>query len=310
MQINKTWIVVAAAASAWGQAPQGMTARDMFYSVAGLAAPAKPKGARPASGPARRPPAPKPSEVAKKTAPPTVVNPPGPPGQAPAPAPGPGPGPAGDPQVILAAHKLAPLGLRYSILKEERGGAAVMEVDADTVFRSGDRIRVAAMANDRAHLYIVLKGSSGNWSVLFPSAEINGGNNVIEKERTYDIPAGHWFAFDQQPGKETLFLVVSRKPEPDLERMMYRLREGQAGPPAATPQPGGDRPAKVLMAMDRPIDDALVSRVRSQVFARDLVFEKVDDKTPGERKEKAVYVVNKTGAEESRVVADVTLNHQ
>jgi hypothetical protein len=59
-----------------------------------------------------------------------------------------------------------------------------------------------------------------------------------------------------------------------------------------------------------PVDDALVGRLRNQVYARDLVFEKVDDSTPGDKKEKAVYVVNPTGSPESRLVADVTLKHQ
>jgi hypothetical protein len=217
------------------------------------------------------------------------------------PQPGPGPREEG-PQVILASQQSAPLGVRYSILKEAGGGA--LEVDSDTVFRWGDRIRVTVMANDRAHLYIVQRGSSGNWGVLFPSPEINGGNNVIEKDRVYEIPAGHWFAFDEQPGKERLFIVLSRRPEPNLEKMMYRLQEGEAPAP-----PAAEKPAKMLLAQDRPINDALVQRVRSEVYTRDLVFEKVDEKTPGEKKEKAVYVVNKTGNEESRVVADVTLNH-
>jgi hypothetical protein len=279
---------MAVAGAAWGQQ---MTARDMFYSAAGLVAPPPPTkkttGTKKATGTAG-------TQVAKKVVSPTGAGT----------ATGAVPGPKDEgPQVILASQKSAPLGVRYSILKEAGGGA--LEVDSDAVFRSGDRIRLTVMANDRAHLYIVQRGSSGNWGVLFPSPEINGGNNVIDKERVYEIPAGHWFAFDEQPGKERLFIVLSRRPEPNLEKMMYRLQEGEAPAP-----PAAEKPAKMLLAQDRPIHDSLVQRVRSEVYTRDLVFEKVDEKTPGEKKEKAVYVVNKTGNEESRVVADVTLNHQ
>jgi hypothetical protein len=46
------------------------------------------------------------------------------------------------------------------------------------------------------------------------------------------------------------------------------------------------------------------------VFARDLVFEKVDENTPGDKKEKAVYVVNKTDSPDSRVTADLKLSHR
>jgi len=267
-----------------------MTARDMFYSAAGLVAPpakATPKAPKTA---ARRPPGATVATVA--------TGKPGAPAAKKGPGPAPGPRDEG-PQVILASQKTAPLGLRYSILKEAGGGTA--EVDADTAFKSGDRIRLTVKANDRAHLYIVQRGSSGNWGVLFPSQEINGGNNVIEKDKAYEVPAGHWWAFDEQPGKERLFIVLSRQPEPNLEKMMYQLKQGGGPPPP---------PEKMLLAQDRPINDTLVQRVKAEVYARDLVFEKVDDKTPGEKKEKAVYVVNKTGSAESRVVTDVTLNHQ
>lgn len=288
---NKKLILALAvtAGAAWGQQ---MTARDMFYSWGQVAPPAATKkatgttkatGATKTTGPIAATKATG-ITVAKKTTGGT----------------GPTPGPSDTgPQVILASQKTAPLGLRYSLRKE--AGSGTVEVDADTSFKSGDRIRLSVMANDRAHLYIVQRGSSGNWGVLFPSPEINGGNNVIEKEKAYEIPAGNWWAFDEQPGKERLFIVLSRRPEPNLEKMIYQLQEGE--------RPAEDKP-KLLLAQDRPINDALVQRVKSEVYARDLVFEKVDDKTPGEKKEKAVYVVNKTGSTESRVVADVTLNHQ
>ncbi len=267
-----------------------MTARDMFYSAAGLVAPpakATPKTPKTGVPAVKRPTG---ATVATgATGTPAVKK-----------GPGPAPGPRDDgPQVILASQKTTPLGLRYSILKEAAGGTA--EVDADTAFKSGDRIRLTVKTNDRAHLYIVQRGSSGNWGVLFPSQEINGGNNVIEKDQAYEVPAGHWWAFDEQPGKERLFIVLSRQPEPNLEKMMYQLKQGDGPPPP---------PEKTLIAQDRPINDSLVQRVKSEVYARDLVFEKVDDKTPGEKKEKAVYVVNKTGSAESRVVTDVTLNHK
>jgi hypothetical protein len=48
---------------------------------------------------------------------------------------------------------------------------------------------------------------------------------------------------------------------------------------------------------------------------RDLIIEKVDDKTPGDKspekkKENAVYVVNPSGSPDSRVVAEVPLVNQ
>src|SRR5262245_50634277 len=52
------------------------------------------------------------------------------------------------------------LGLRYSLLKEESANR-FREVDPDTVFRTGDHIRLSLEANDSGYLYIVQRGASG-----------------------------------------------------------------------------------------------------------------------------------------------------
>jgi hypothetical protein len=212
----------------------------------------------------------------------------------------------GEAQVIKAALQPedVPLGLRYSFLKQQGNGTA--EVDTATAFRSGERIRLTVESNDSAYLYLVLLGSSGKWSVLFPSAQIAGGNNHIERGHRYTIPAQHWFAFDDQVGEEKLFILLSRQPQEDLEKLIYSLQKGPAAQPANAP--AGE---KLLMAEALPVDDELIGRLREAVYARDLVFEKVDDTGAADSQgEKAIYIVNRTGDDDSRVVADVTLVHR
>jgi hypothetical protein len=146
---------------------------------------------------------------------------------------------------------------------------------------------------------------------LFPSPEIGQGSNLIPGGVIYPIPAAHWFAFDEQVGTENLFVMVSRTPEKDLDALIYKLKESGDAPPP----PSSDE-APLLMASNiPPVDDSVVSRLRSEVYARDLVFEKVDDTAPAAgsenvRPERAVYVVNKTGSNDSRVVADIKLEHR
>ena len=72
-----------------------------------------------------------------------------------------------------------------------------------------------------------------------------------------------------------------------------RQASGNATLGSGSPAPEGQH---LLTAQLAPVDDALVGSLRNQVLTRDLVFEKVDDSTPGEKKEKAVYVVNPTGS--------------
>ena len=297
MQIRKWtcgFFLVAAAVMAQ-TAPQNgkkLSARELFYAEAPPPAPAKAPAKAPAAKPVRQSVATAPT---KATPPPT----------APAKVNGDFSIPPPRTAVVPVAYSPStekPLGLRYSFLRNA-GGDEYGEVDPDTVFHSGDRIRVAVQSNGEGYLYIVMKGASGTWKVLFPSAEVaDGSNRVASGRQTLIPPPPDRFAFDEQAGEERLFIVLSRQPEPSLEKLIYSL--GSASPAANEP------PKQLLSASLAPVDDALVGRLRNQVYARDLIFEKVDDATPGDKKEKAVYVVNPTGSPESRLVADVTLKHR
>lgn len=289
--------------SLYCQAEKTLSAREIFYS-----APAKPgttaqEPAQSRERPERtRPPATKAKQQTARRKPPP---PPKEREEAPAAA-EPGPPEVTGAQYVPAAHTAtphAPLGLRYSILSRTEDGRTV-EVDAGTAFRAGDRIRLSVEVNDRGYLYIIHRGSSGVWKPLFPSPEIGGGNNLVERGHKYEIPAGYVFTFDEQPGVEKLFIVLSRQPESSLEKLIYSLSRGK--PETVAPE----KQHKILLAQNlRPIHDSFVAQLRT-AYARDLIIEKVDETTPGPKREKAVYVVNPTGTAESRVVADISLIHR
>ncbi len=268
-----------------------LSARDLFYAPT-------PAAARKTSGRPAKKAAPKTVAPAGEKTPPPAV-------EAPA---APAPVPSGGAAIIRATYTERPLGLRYSILRYS-GEDNYREVAPDTVFHSGDRIRVAVEVNDTGYLYIAMKGASGTWKILFPTAEVDDGNNRVESGRQYTIPSAPGrFAFDQQAGEEQIFIVLSRQPEPNLERLVYSLGTGNASPTAAPAKPK-EQP-KVLSAQAGPLGEPLIGRLRSEVYSRDLVFEKVDESTPGDKKENAVYVVNGTGSPDSRLVADFVLKHQ
>ena len=277
------WLCLLAGCSmAWylgaQQDSKKLTARELFYSPVDTPPAAPHKPAKPAA---------KPKPPTHKTTPDTDQT---------AAAQGSG---ASVPVVQAAYRPQGPhsaLGLRYTLLKKK--GEEQAEADADSTFHAGDRIRLAVEANDDGYLYVVNRGSSGTWKLLFPSPEIKDGDNRVQKRVRYEIPAGYTFTFDEQAGEEKLFIVLSRQPEPDLEGLIYSL--GQTGKPAA------EKP-KVLMA-SAAFGDDVIGKLRT-AYARDLIVEKVDDEQTA-KKEKAVYAVNPTGSAESRVVADVTLKHQ
>jgi hypothetical protein len=282
-----------AAVLAAGQSEKRLSAREIFY-----APPLEPTPAKKAPvAQAKKPKEIKPVETAetKATAPKPSAN------EIPA-------AKTGASQIIPASYTSeasVPLGLRYSILKKE--GSESVEVDPDTVFHSGDRIQLRVDVNTLGYLYIINRGSSGNWNPLFPSAKIANGDNRVQKGTRYVIPSGYVFTFDEQPGTEKLFIVFSRQPVSDLEELIYSLTGGQK--PKA--QPKSDS-GKILLAQAN-IQDTMIDRLRT-VYSRDLIIEKVDEtKTPppsAPAKEKAVYVVNPSRSGDSRVVADISLTHK
>jgi len=312
------WGAVAFAGIAAAQETQGgkLNARELFYAAAQA-----PSAAPQAGSPAKA----TPKTAAKKAQPSATETartstPQAPVAQPSAPAPPPSqPATASVStdvaKVIRASVQSAPagppLGLKYTILK--LAGGNMMETAPDSVFHAGDRIQINVETNWPGYLYIVTQGSSGTWKPMFPSPEVADGNNRVEGWRTSVLPSPKTrILFDEQKGIEKLFVVFSREPEPDLEKMIYSL-QGDKTTPTADPAPQPAQPQKLLMASAAAIDDGTVGRLRN-TYARDLVIEKVDENTPGnspsDKKETAVYVVNPSGSPDSRVVADIQLVHQ
>lgn len=284
-------------ASAAALAAQDLTPRELFFAAPVIKAKAAAAAPRPATQKKATPP---PVEQAKAQPPVST--------------------PVNVPQIIPAAYvsEQPPLGLRYSLLLS-RNNEGYREVDSATTFRSGDRLKITVEANDEAYLYVIARGSSGLWKVLFPVTEVASGDNLIQPFRRYEVPNGGRFYFDDQAGEEKLFVVLSRKPEANFEDLIYSVNA-----PAAPARPAAQKkaasappPQKNLQvsALIRPIDDALVGKVRNELVARDLVFEKVDDSKPAaaaasKQPETAVYVVNKHAGPNGKVIVDLKLEHK
>jgi hypothetical protein len=168
-----------------------------------------------------------------------------------------------------------PLGLRYSVMRRDPDGKFI-EVDPDANFHPTDQIRLDVDANSPGYLYVLMQESSGNWSLLSPSPR-----NRIGKGMPQQIP----LALDEQPGTKKLFLLLSRRPEPDLDQVAAKI--------------GAD----------------VVTHLRDQVKSLGLMFEKIDeislkyDGTNDVKTEKATYVVNPNRGDDARLAVDVSLKH-
>jgi hypothetical protein len=293
-------LTLISASAVWAQ-NQPLRARELFYTPPPGAAPATPPKTPGANQPGANQKGVS-NQISPKSANPPAQDLSKSAPKDPAPAPNGTPASVGSP--ASAGHTVAatvPLGVRYSVLKRNAANQFV-EVDPDTTFQSGDRIRLKVQTNTSGYLYVVTQGSSGTWQVLFPSSDVAGGSNRLDSGDTRQIPPGDrgQFLFDDKGGTEKLFLVLARQAEPDLDKLIYSM----------TGAPGNNGPgdARSLMAKAS-LTNAVVDRLRQQVASRDLVFEKVDGEVDG-KVENAAYVVNPSPAPDARLVVDVALNHK
>jgi hypothetical protein len=258
---------------------QGLTARQLFYQ----------EEAKPASKAA--------SKTAAKKAPAKVA-----PKAAAAPAPSApvaseSPLPARNASYAPSAER--PLGLRYSVAQVVNG--AESEVAPSATFRSGDMVRVKVEGNRDGYLYVVARGSSGNWKPLFPAADINSGENRVMAHRAQRLPSNtQAFTFDEQAGQEQLFVIFSAEPIADVEALIPSLARPAKEDKAL--QPGA------LIMANASLNDEFVSRLRN-ACSRDLIVQTVTTAQTADAQmpENAVYVVSQAGG---RVVADIRLEHR
>jgi hypothetical protein len=198
------------------------------------------------------------------------------------------------------------LGLRYSLLKRGSDGQ-YSEVAPGSIFHSGDHIRLSLLSNQPGYLYVIEQGSSGDWKAIFPSATNPAEAMKVEPGNLLIVPSGtRAFAFDQQPGMEKLFVILSRVPLSDLMQEIQHLKDENHAP-----SQGAAQPADTLQAELR-IPDNFVQKLASRDLS--LVEEQSVDEAPTATTsgEKAVYVVAKAqgSSQTSELVTPIQLRHE
>jgi hypothetical protein len=218
----------------------------------------------------------------------------------------------GGAKVVPVSQVVRPLGLRVSLLQMQPDGQAI-EADPDTFFRAGDRLRVNVEVSGPGYLYIVNRGSSGTWTPLFPSPELPNLSNHVQPGVKYQVPQGAYFTVSDPPGAEKLFVILSPNPRLDMgalaNDMSQQDKDGITKPGSKAPEAKEPPPPQMMAANLPSINDSMVDQMR-ETYTRDLIIEKVDDKTPGPKKETAVYAVNPSAGPNSKVVLDVRIQHK
>jgi len=148
-----------------------------------------------------------------------------------------------------------------------------------------------AQSNDEGVLVHLMKGTSEPGKCCSPAPDAEVLHRVASGRQTL-IPPPRPSPSDEQAGEERLFIVLSRIPSP-AGKLIYSL--GAPGPARRTPPEAREQPKHLLSAPWGRWTTRWSAAWQPGIRA-DLVFEKVGRSTPGDKKVKAVYVVNPTPA--------------
>ena len=101
-----------------------------------------------------------------------------------------------------------PFRMEILLEKEDHGKGVVME--PGHVFESGDRLRFRFTSNFSGTLFVMDRGTSGAYSLLFPKQD-TGTNDRMEAGKPYLLPATDqgWFRVTGPAGHDIVYFVVT-----------------------------------------------------------------------------------------------------
>ena len=101
-----------------------------------------------------------------------------------------------------------PLRMEILLEKEDHGKAVVME--PGHVFEPGDRLRFRFTPNFAGTLFVMDRGTSGSYTMLFPKQD-TGTNDRMEAGKAYVLPATDqgWFRVTGPAGHDIVYFVVT-----------------------------------------------------------------------------------------------------
>lgn len=129
-----------------------------------------------------------------------------------------GPGASTKPSEPIKAVNAPRIGLGLTLFTRDSNGLAV-RVDPEHVFHKGDRVRVLLETNTDGYLYIFNQTNDGPVIMIYPDKDLDEAGNYIKAHVPWEIPTSaasderlRWLVFDENPGNERLFFVLTREP--------------------------------------------------------------------------------------------------
>jgi hypothetical protein len=109
----------------------------------------------------------------------------------------------------------------------KRGSEPVGEAPNARVITGSDQYAVTMSPGEPVHVYALQWDTAGNVTVLFPNAEVSDAVNPVSPDSAFRIPPSPgWLAVDKDPGVETIGIIASTQPWPEVEQQVDVIRKG------------------------------------------------------------------------------------
>lgn len=119
-------------------------------------------------------------------------------------------------------------GIRAAVLVYDETSRRLRESRPDQTFTSGERFRLRVRPERDGYLYIVGKSEDGAIRLLYPYSDSEEPVRKIRAGETQTFPRRDWYRFDEEPGVETMYVIVSRRKLQQFDRASL-LEDGSLG---------------------------------------------------------------------------------
>lgn len=107
------------------------------------------------------------------------------------------------------------IGVKTTVMLTRDGNTTTVAPSYE--FKSGDKVKLAFTPSIDGYVYWLAKGTSGNYTMLYPSPQA-GADNAVKRNVEYTVPAKGAFRFDDTPGNEELLCILSASRLEDLDK--------------------------------------------------------------------------------------------
>jgi hypothetical protein len=105
----------------------------------------------------------------------------------------------------------------FGAIRGPAGAPKVEPVSANSVFKSGDKLKMMIELQKRCFVYLIHYNEQGDVSMIFPYS-LKQFDTDYQTARKYFVPKGEaWFQLDDKTGSETFYLIASEQRLLDIE---------------------------------------------------------------------------------------------